>query len=420
MRNAHKLLLCLVPIAGCSAEEEADPGPRPEPEPRTHFVACGPQAELGDTWEVDLLPSRIELDAEGNIYLEGGLPDGSCDGADLPKSSKGWVSLTKLGPRGDARWVRSWEHEYGESTVGPSGDNLVLLGEDRMQLVRDDGSIATERTRTDGWARVAPTPTGFLLASYYYHDAGGVDVGLPGVGFEPQTSMGIFVLSIERDLTARSVTEVPAATVTRDSPLALLSLEGGDVVTLELEELEHEWGLPREWGLAIERSGTEPWKTTVPLGVDRAPVPTRIFELADDSFVFQLGDTLWRYTNQGELVWTRNYADALALEANERREGYPILASAADGRIVITHQVHEAAGLIQTPDGPVLPDAGDIAFSSIDVASGIPTSSHVMQRGGRQHLIAAAMDRDGALLVSAGSEVEKKRSGFLAKLRLEP
>ncbi len=414
MRSARMLLLCLVPIAGCSAEE-SDPGPRPEPEPRTHFVACGPQAELGDTWELDLLPSRIDLDAEGNIYLEGGLPDGSCAGADLPKSSKGWVSLSKLGSRGDARWVRSWEHEYAESSVGPSGDNLVLFGEDRMQLLRDDGSIATERTRTDGWARVAPTPTGFLLASYYYHDTGGVDVGLAGVGFEPQESIGIFVLSIERDLTARSVFEVRAPTPHIYSPLAVMSLEGGDVVTLEIEPFDQ-----HQTALAVVRSGAEPWRTTIPLGVNRGTATIRIFDLADGTFVFQLDATLWRYTDQGELVWTRNYEDALALEANKRHGGYPLLTSAANGRIVIAHNVRDQGGLVQTPDGPVLPDEGDVAFTSIDVASGVPMTSHVLQREGRQDLVATAMARDGALLVSAYSHLDETRSGFFAKLRLEP
>ncbi len=414
MRRARMLLLCLVPIAGCSAEEETDPGPRPEPEPRTHFVACEPQAELGDTWELDLLPSRIELDAEGNIYLEGGLPDGSCSGSELPKSSKGWVSLSKLGPRGDARWLRSWEYEYADSAVGPSGDTLVLLGEDRMQLVRDDGSIATERTRTDGWARIAPTPTGFLLASYYY-DTGSVDVGLEGVGFEPQTSMGIFVLSVERDLTARSVTEVSAPNPSIYSPLAVLSLDGGDIVTLEIEPFEQ-----HQSALAIVRSGAEPWRRTVPLGMHGASGTTRIFDLADGSFVFQLGATLWRYTNEGELVWTRNYVDALALEPNARHGGYPLLASAADGRIVLAHQVRAAGGLVQTPDGPVLPDTGDIAFTWIDPASGTPTSSHVLQREGQQDLVATALDRDGALLVSAYSRLDETRSGFFAKLRIEP
>jgi hypothetical protein len=43
-----------------------------------------------------------------------------------------------------------------------------------------------------------------------------------------------------------------------------------------------------------------------------------------------------------------------------------------------------------------------------------------LQREGQQDLVAAAMDRDGALLVSAYSRLDEVRSGFLAKLRIEP
>ncbi|NUO51890.1 MAG: hypothetical protein HOV80_23820, partial [Polyangiaceae bacterium] len=71
MRYAHLLLLCLVLAPACDDETAVGPLNVPEPRTRSELVVCTDQPQLGDTWELPFEADRIQLDAEGNVYLLG-------------------------------------------------------------------------------------------------------------------------------------------------------------------------------------------------------------------------------------------------------------------------------------------------------------------------------------------------------------
>ncbi len=411
MRNAHMLLLCLVPIAGC-AGEETEHGPHPAPEPRSFFATCEGQPELGDTWSRDVNVRDVQLDAAGNVYLfdEGRLKV-ACDGIDSPEHAQSsWASVTKVGPRGDARWVRAWEQDYVHGVVTASGETLVLVATPRLQVLDPDGAISVEQPSRAGWPVLAPTPSGFLLSGHFFQ---GDDIGLDGVDFETALPMAFVSVVLDPDLSLRRVTEAPIIEFPSANPHAAMALSDGDVLTAYIEQVT---GAPQ---LVLTRRASKAWQQVIPVGDDVTRSP-RLWDLGDDTFLLQTGTALWRFTNDGALLWTREYADALSIDQYSRFPGRSMAVAANAAHIVVGYWVSEADGPIETSDGPLTPLGRDIVFSFIDVETGVPDTVRLTQREGDDAIGSIALDHEGALVVNTSHEVAGHERSFVEKLRIEP
>jgi hypothetical protein len=410
MRNAHLLLLCLVPIAACSGEE-TDHGPYPAPEPRTFFATCEGQPELGDTWERRLSTHEVQLDGEGNVYLFGEGPiELDCGDPESRPFLGGWSHVTKLGPGGDTRWIRAWEQDYASGVVTSSGETLVMVQTPGIQVLDPDGAISVEQARRAGWPALAPTPSGFLLSGFFFQ---GDDVGLEGVDFTTSSPMAFVSVMLDRDLTPRHLTEAPVIVSAEPNGHAAMAMNNGDVLTAHIEPVTYD---PR---LVLTRRANQPWQRVIP--IDEPGRGPRLWDLGDDTFLVQTKTALWRFAGNGDLLWTREYADALSIDQYSRSPGRTMAAAANPEHIVVGYWVSEEDGPVETSDGPLTPLGRDIVFSFIDVETGVPDTVRLMQREGDDAVGSIALDRDGALVVTTTHELSNQQgSSFVERLRIEP
>lgn len=336
MGSARSLLFCLVLTPACA--DESVPEPHPEPaRTRSMSVACTDQPQLGDTWELELGASDIQLDAEGNVYLiDSDRPD--CAPKEAFEGSS-WSFLTKLGPRGDVRWVRGWEADGIRVAVSPSGEAMVLAREGGF-LVDDDGSILQERRRGSQASAIAATSTKFLLAGVHYEED---PISFDRVTFEPTSPYGVFVIALDGDMFPRLMLERPPNDGIPLSPNAVVGLSDGDVVTAQLHEEE-----PID--TVITRTGAHPWRALAPTRSLR----TRLFALADDSVVVQTGPNVSRFSSDGAPLWSRDYAGSLHANSGRfMRTGNVVAMSAAasSDQIVIAFIADPSQGALETSQG---------------------------------------------------------------------
>ncbi len=406
MRYVRPLLLCLVLAPAC--DDEAVPEPLSVPEPRTHteIVVCRDQPQLGDTWQLSLDTTDIQLDAEGNVYLIGSsrpdcVPDGSFEGS--------FGLLTKLGPRGDVRWVRGWQDGV-LAAVSPSGETLALAGEDEAFLVDDDGSIKEERRHGRGLSALGASSTGFFLAGVHY----GVEpISFDGVTFESTNDFGLFVIALGGDMAPRAVLQPAPGKGLPAHVDSIVGLSDGDVVTAHRDEAE-------PLNTVITRIGAHPWRALAPL----KGMKVGLFALEDDSVVVQIGPSVSRISADGELLWSRDYAGSLHADASgssfsRGKGGASMYAAAVSNEIVIAFVAYPSEGPLETSDGSILPDGEDIGFATLDVETGLFEHIELENAPGDQYILRPALHHDGSLvaLVSTVRPAEL-RTHAIARFRL--
>lgn len=407
MRCAHLLLLCLVLAPACDdAASVPDPLPEPEKHTRSVLVSCTDQPQLGDTWELDIQPRHIQLDAEGNIYVDGAsrpdcVPQGSFKGS--------FGLLTKIGPRGDVRWVRGWEDSWITAAVSPSGEVMVLAGENEVFLIDDDGAIKEERRGADGVFAVGATSTSFLLAGSRY---GREPVAFDDQAFASLGDYSLFVLSLDGDLALQTLHQSVPSYLDERSPTAVLGLSNGDVVMTHVKPSTE----PYQHDTEVIRAGARPWTATM-------RGEGRIFALADDSLIFQAGGAISRLSSDGELLWSRDYRGSLhVLEGQPLRSkvrGVAMQAAASPNGIAVAFVADPLLGPLETSAGPSSPDGQDIGFATIDIESGLIENLTLETAPGDQYIVDPVLHDDGWLVARIGTRLPKEleKSG-VARFRL--
>jgi hypothetical protein len=385
MQYVRPLLLCLVLAPACDDGSAIEPLPEPDKRVRSELAVCVDQPLLGDTWELELDARDIQRDAEGNIYLVGSSqPD--CVPEDAFQGSFGL--LTKVGPRGDVRWVRGWEDGVS-AAVSPSGETMALAGEAQAFLVDNDGAIKEERRHGRGLSAIGASSTDFLLAGIHY---GTEPISFDHATFEPTHDYGLFVIALNGDLAPRKVLQPAPAKALPVHLDAIVGLSDGDVVTAQRDDTA-------PLNTVITRIGARPWKGLAPL----QSTTVGLFALEDDSVVVQVGQSVSRFSADGELLWSRDYAGPLHAEASASafsrgKGGAAMRAAASGGRIVIAFVAYPSAGPLETSDGSIQPDGEDIGFATLDVETGLFERVTLETAPGDQFIVSPVLFGDGSVV----------------------
>ncbi len=395
MRRSIPLLASLLLAAGC--DDEPAPIEPSLPGSQSHLVVCTGQEELGDTWQLALAARAVQLDDAGNVYLTG---SHAAPCAANESFSGSWTLLTKIGAKGDVQWVRGWS-EHVAITVAPSGEAMAV-GEERVDLVGADGAILVQRPAGTPPSAIGAAEGAFLFAGSYAHED---RIAFGDWSFETASRGGLFVITLDRQLVPYEVRQPPPYDAAVSEVLAVAALSDGDLVNVH-----HDIDAGNR--LTISRSGARSWAVT---DLERTPEAT-LHVLDDDSIVVHAGPRLSRYADDGVLLWSRDYRDALPYEANRTFSSNPagggrIVAATNGAALTIAFMVRSDSA-IETSDGPVVPDGADIGFAQIDVASGLPLELTLEPLAGHQHATAAAMAADGSLVVATSSDEPGAGSGY--------
>jgi len=387
MRRTAPLFACLLLATGC-ADEPAPIEPAPTG-PQSRLVVCAGQAELGDTWELAIAARTVQLDEAGNVYASGS--HASPCAADGTFSGGSWTLLTKIGAKGDVQWVRGWS-EHVAIAVAPSGEAMAV-GEDRVDLVGIDGAILAERRAGTPPSAIGAAEGAFLLAGSYAHED---RIAFGEWSAETVSAGGLFVVLLDRQLVPE-VRQPPPYDAAVSRVLAVAALSDGDLVTVhdDIDAGKH---------LTIGRHGARSWAVT---DLERTPEAT-LHVLDDDSIVVHAGPRLSRYADDGVLLWSRDYRDALPYQSNRTFSSNPagggFMVPATNGAALTVAFMVRSDSAFETSDGPVVPDGADMGFAQIDIASGVPQEITLEPLAGNQHATAAAMAADGSLVVATSSD----------------